>query len=47
MHSDEQHAEAEDTLGMDKTAENISTKKTSTPTHATEYREDVDNSEIE
>ncbi|CAB4038835.1 Hypothetical predicted protein, partial [Paramuricea clavata] len=46
-HSDEQHAEAEDTLGMDKTGENISTKKTSIPTHATEYREDLDNSEIE
>ncbi|CAB4006040.1 Hypothetical predicted protein [Paramuricea clavata] len=46
-HSDEQHAEAEDTLGMDKTVENVSTKKTSIPTHATEYREDVDNSEIE
>ncbi|CAB4036417.1 Hypothetical predicted protein, partial [Paramuricea clavata] len=46
-HSDEQHAEAEDTFGMDKTGENIPTKKTSIPTHATEYREDVDNSEIE
>lgn len=46
-HSDEQHVEAEDTLGMDKTVENISTKKSSIPTHATEYQEDVENSEIE